>query len=117
MVNSSYLEYIVDQLAPIGPLTTARFFGGTGLSSEGVQFAMLMEGTLYFVVSDATRPKYEAMGSRCFSYSTKNGRVQVRRYFEVPAEVVEEQPRLVALARESMLAARASTKSKKRGAT
>jgi DNA transformation protein and related proteins len=105
MPTSSFLDFITEQLAPIGPIKTARFFGGIGLKSASVQFGMMMEGRLYFVVNDATRPAYEAAGSQCFSYTTKKGTVLVRRYFEVPPDIMEEAPRLQELARESIQAA------------
>lgn len=100
--SSDYVEFVKDQLASLRGVSTSRFFGGIGLSSEGTQFAMIMGSVLYFVVDDSTRPKYERMGSDCFSYSTKKGRVDVRKYYAVPAEVIEEQEQLVALARESI---------------
>ena len=105
-VTADFLEFVKDQLAPILEVTSGRFFGGAGLSADGVQFAMIMGNALYFVVSDATRAKYEAMGSACFSYTTKKGRVDVKKYFEVPAEFLEDPDRLLQLAHESIDAAR-----------
>lgn len=100
--GSDYVEFVKDQLTSLRGVSIGRFFGGIGLSSEGTQFAMIMGSTLYFVVDDSTRPKYERMGSDCFSYSTKKGRVDVRKYYAVPAEVIEEQEQFVALAQESI---------------
>jgi DNA transformation protein len=116
MAISSFLDYIAEQLAPIGPIKAGRFFGGIGLKSGNAQFGMLMEGSLYFVVNDSTRPGYEKAGSQCFSYKTKKGTVQVRRYFEVPPEVIEEAPRLQALARESIQVAASTSKPRKSSA-
>jgi DNA transformation protein and related proteins len=45
-------------------------------------------------------------GSWCFAYDTQAKRVQVRKYFEVPAEVIEDREALVELAREAVLAVR-----------
>jgi DNA transformation protein and related proteins len=100
--SSGYVEYILEQLGPLAGVTSGRFFGGTGLSVNSAQFAMVMGNSLYFAVDSATRPKYEQMGSSCFSYNTKNGRVQVKRYFQVPAEALEDQDTLVALATEAI---------------
>lgn len=114
MTRSSpeYVEYVKEQLAPIPGVDSGRFFGGVGLTAGGTQFAMLMGNTLYLVVDDTTRPKYEAMGSECFWYTTKKGRVNVRKYYNVPAEMLEDQERLVALAEKSLdIARRAREKS------
>lgn len=109
--SSDYVEFVKDQLASLRGVSIGRFFGGIGLCSEGTQFAMIMGSALYFFVDDSTRPKYERMGSGCFSYSTKKGRVDVRKYYAVPAEVIEEQEQLVALARESIRIANLSKRS------
>src|SRR5215471_11855674 len=107
MSEMDYAEFVLDQLTALRDVTSGRFFGGIGLSSSGTQFAMIMENSVYFVVDDATRQSYEKMGSRCFSYSTKKRRVAVKKYYEVPAELIEDQDRLVALARESIRVAEA----------
>jgi len=54
------------------------------------------------VVNDITREKYEQAGMCPFSYLTKNGRIQVRKYFELPPDVLEDQDQLRLWARESM---------------
>ncbi len=106
--NSDYVEYVLDQLASLRSITSGRFFGGVGLASAGTQFAMVMEGSLYFVVNDVTRPRYEKLGSHCFSYSTKKKQVAVKKYYTVPAELIEDPEQLVALAKESILAAQSA---------
>jgi DNA transformation protein len=64
-----------------------------------------MNGRLYFVVDDRTRPGYEQAGSKPFSYATKRARVDVRRYFEVPCDASEDPLELLAKAREAILVA------------
>lgn len=109
--SPDYAAYVVEQLAPIGGVASGRFFGGIGLSAGGLQFAMMMGNTLYFAVNEATRPKYLAMGSACFAYNTKKGRVEVKRYQAVPADVLEDPASLVSLAREAIEVARTLKKS------
>ena len=99
--STEYTEYVLELLAPIGPLTTGRFFGGVGISRGAVQFAMIMGNTLYFAVDDTTRQKYAAAGMKCFSYLTKKGRIQVRKYFELPEEVLTDPAQLRQWANES----------------
>jgi DNA transformation protein len=88
--TDEYTDYVLDHLASIGSVKPTRFFGGVGLSLESLQFAMIMDKSLYFAVDDATRPWYEAAGMQSFSYGTKKGRVQVRRYFELPEDVLSD---------------------------
>ena len=100
--SDDFADFIVDQLVSIRGVARGRFFGGIGLSASGVQFAMVMSGTLYFVVDSTTRQKYEKMGGKNFSYSTKKKTVAVKKYFSVPADVIEDQDQLIALAKESI---------------
>lgn len=105
--SAEYTEYVLELLEPLGRVRTARFFGGIGLSIGNVQFAMIMGNSLYFVVDDSTRPKYEKAGMAAFSYLTKKGRVQVRRYFELPEEILTDVQALKLWAADSIkLAAR-----------
>jgi DNA transformation protein len=111
--SKKFIEFVLEQLDSLPRLSTNRFFGGVAVKSESIQFAMIMDGVLYFTVDDNSRPGYEQMGSRCFSYHTKNGRVSVRKYFEVPTELLEDEEQLVILARTALEVARKSKTSKK----
>ena len=100
--SAEYTEYILELLQAIGPLQTGRFFGGVGISNGTVQFAMIMGNSLYFVVNEDTRKKYEEMGMLPFSYTTKKGRVQVRKYFELPEDILTDPEQLRFWANEAM---------------
>jgi DNA transformation protein len=113
MPTDDYLDYVLELLAPVGPVQPSRFFGGVGLSISSVQFAMVMDNCLYFVVDETTRARYEAAGMQSFSYETKKKRVQVRRYFELPEDVLTDPAELRVWAAESMRIA-AQTKPKRR---
>jgi DNA transformation protein len=119
MANGSeqYADFVIEQLTPLRGVERSRFFGGIGLAFNGVQFAMVMDSTLYFVVDDTTRPKYEQMKSSCFFYETKKRRVEVKKYYTVPAELIEDQDRLVSLAKESIRVASSAKSSKPKRAT
>lgn len=93
-VGGSYLTYVTDLLSEHGEVHSKRFFGGVGLVARGRQFAMVMKDTLYFCASARTRPRFEEHGMEPFSYLTKRGRVQVRRYYEVPVAVLEDSEQL-----------------------
>lgn len=102
---SEYVRFVLDQLVRIGPISSGRFFGGVGLSVDAVQFAMVMDNRLYFVVGEADREKYERAGMKPFSYSTRKKQVIVRRYYEVPEDVLMDTDELRLWAREAIAAA------------
>jgi DNA transformation protein and related proteins len=99
--TDEYVTHLLDLLRPVGPIQKARFFGGVALKLSGRQFAMVMSGRLYFLVNDTTRARYQAAGSKPFSYATKKWRVEVSRYYEVPADVLEDAEGLRAWAQEA----------------
>ena len=97
-----FVEHIRDLLSPIGALTDSKFFGGHAFRFRQTQFAMIMGSTLYFRVNDRTRQRYELAGSKPFSYSTKNGVVQVRKYYAVPGDLLEDQEDLLVWAKQAI---------------
>lgn len=111
--SAEYTEYVLEFLQPIGPVRSSRFFGGVGISNGTVQFAMIMGNSLYFAVDEDTRKKYEQAGMQPFSYMTKIRRVQVRKYFELPEDVLTDPEQLRLWANEAMHVAGKTQKPKK----
>ncbi len=106
-VSESFLNYVRELLEPLGNLEEQRFFSGRAFRQDGVQFAMIMGGTMYFVVDDRTRPKYQDAGSEPFSYDKKGGTVDVRKYYRVPDDVLDDADAIVDWAVEAIQSARA----------
>jgi DNA transformation protein len=71
---------------------------------------MIMGNSLYFAVDEGSRKKYEKAGMQPFSCLTKKGRIQVRKFFELPEEVLTDAAQLRVWAEESI---RVATKTKK----
>jgi len=106
--SAEFVAYVREMLAPLGDIRDGKFFGGHAMKHGAHQFAMVMGNTLYFRVDDGSRLAYEKRGSKPFSYSTKNGVVQVRKYYAVPAELLDDPAQLVAWARQAIMAAGAA---------
>lgn len=96
------------QLAPAGSIDVRRFFGGSALVRNGAQFGFVMKGTLYLRVDDAMRAEFEADGSEPFSYHAAGKEVAVRRYYAVPAHVVDDPALLRAYSERALHAAPAA---------
>ncbi len=74
MRDPSHLTtFLLDLLAPLGPVSARRMFGGVGLFHAGMMFGLVARDELFLKVSDANRPNYEAAGEAPFSYDTKSG--------------------------------------------
>jgi DNA transformation protein len=66
-------------------------FGGLGIYSEDLFFALASGDVLYFKVDDETRLDYEAAGSRPFQPFEGSGTMG---YWNVPADVLEDTDEL-----------------------
>lgn len=107
---------IADQLSALGPIGVARFFSGAGLKMDGVQFAFVIKGTLYFRADEGSRAAFEALGSRPFSYDGRSREVVVTSYWEVPSEILEDEEELDRWAKRAIEAAQAPRPSRGRKA-
>jgi DNA transformation protein and related proteins len=110
---SEFAQFVHGQLADLGEVNHGRFFGGVGFKLGDVQFAMCMSDTLYFVVDDTTRAKYVESGSMPFQYGTAKGTRLVHRYYEVPADVLEDRDSLTAWAQAAVAVAMQPKNSRK----
>ncbi|HWU00798.1 MAG TPA: TfoX/Sxy family protein [Terriglobales bacterium] len=93
-VRDDFADYLVDALAELGPVETKRFFSGTGLLLDAVQFAFIIRGTLYMRVNDSGRDAFLAMGSQPFTYRTSKREVALTGYYAVPAGMLEDTDEL-----------------------
>lgn len=100
-----YALEIAEALRPLGQVALKRFFGGSGLHLGGVQFAFVIEGTLFLRVDEPTRPQFVGRGAQPFSYAGRSGPVKVMAYFAVPPDILEDVPELQAWARQALSAA------------
>ena len=96
MADTSFLDYVLEQLAEARGLKTRSMFGGHGLYIGDSFFGIVHKGALYFRTDEATRPAYVKAGSRPFN---PNGKQELHRYYEVPSEVLEDAEELLVWAK------------------
>jgi DNA transformation protein and related proteins len=114
-VSADYLRYVLDQLAPFATVTTRRMFGAVGLYAQGLFFGLIDDDVLYFKVDETNRADYAARGSVAFMPSGDPEK-QMKGYFQVPSEVLEDSDELQPWARRSLaVAAAAAQRHSKRG--
>jgi DNA transformation protein len=99
-----YLDYVLEQLAELGPVTSRAMFGGHGLYLGDQFFAIVHRDRLYFKTDGSSRGEYEARGAEPFR---PNVRQTLTSYWEVPADVVEDRAVAVEWAREAVACAAA----------
>lgn len=105
VVSANYRTFALEQLSRVLPAVRARgMFGGVGVYSEDLFFALMDNDTLYFKVDDATRPDFVAIGMGPFRPFGEGG--EVMQYYEVSAELLEEPERLRVWAEKAVAVAR-----------
>jgi DNA transformation protein len=96
MSEASFLEFVKEQLAPLGAIRVRRMFGGHGVYLGDAFFAIVHKGRLYFRTDPADRVHYQARGSREFMPSKTQ---KLGTYWEVPADVLDDPELMVQWAR------------------
>ena len=81
-------------------------FGGAGIYSDGLFFAILENDTLRFKVDETNRADFEARGMEPFKpYKDKK---EIMQYYEVPIEVLEDNAALKEWGLKALKVARAA---------
>ena len=107
-VTNSFVEFVLEQLDAIGPITPKRMFGGVGLYAGDLFFALLAGDVLYLKADDSTRAALEIAGGRPFQpYPNRPRGKGTMKYYSVPAAILEDGDELVGLAKQSIAVARA----------
>ena len=104
-VSEHYRTFMLEQLARVLPAVRARrMFGGVGIYSEDLFFALLDNDTLYFKVDDETRGDFEAIGMGPFRPFGEGG--EVMQYYEVAGALIDDQDTLAPWAQNAVGVAR-----------
>lgn len=94
-----------------GPVQCKRMFGGYGYYHDQRFFAVMVAGTLYLKVNDATRPQFEAEALPAWVY-LREGKPVTMGFHGVPESVFDDPEDMRPWAR---LAVQAATVRKPRG--
>ena len=89
MANSEFVEYIMDLLSKFSDIKLRRMFGGYGIYSGKLIFAIIMDDELYFKVDANLIEEYKYTGSFPFTYK-RDGKTIALSYWSVPSDVIED---------------------------
>jgi DNA transformation protein len=90
-------------------------FSGYGISADSVNFALSLRAGLFFRADEQTILRFEAEGSRPFTYRTSTRSVTVASYWQLPARLFDDTEELSEWARAALGAAqRAALKKRAR---
>ena len=91
--DDSFKDYVLDLLVDFGTVEAKRMFSGWGVYRDGIIFAIITDGELYFKVDKRSQTDYEKYDSHPFTY-TREGRQVSLSYWLLPEEIMEEQEKL-----------------------
>src|SRR5690348_10909835 len=114
--TESYKSFVLEQLSRVAPGVRARrMFGGVGIYSNELFFALIHDDALYLKTDAITQREFEAMGMRPFRPSGEHG--EVMGYHELPPEILEDPEALPRWLEASLAVARQARtrRSRRRG--
>jgi DNA transformation protein len=114
-IDEGLYAWVEEAVEPLGPVTLRKMMGAAVLYLDGVIFAVLDEGEIWFKSDAETNAIWDGEGCERFSFTAKDGRVETMNYRRAPSDVyddAEAMQRWATLAREAGLRA-ASTRKKR----
>ena len=85
--RNSYVDFVCEQLAPLGRIRVRAMFGGYGLYCDDLFFALIADNVLYLKVDEVNRPEFEALGLQPFK--PFEDKPETMNYFPAPADMFE----------------------------
>lgn len=107
-----FITHVRELLAPLGPISVRRMFGGHGVYCDELIIALLAEGQLWLKVDAESRPDFEAAGCVAFSYSGK-GKPVAMSYFSIPDAAMESPQQMLPWAQRALQAGMRAAASKR----
>lgn len=99
MTDSSFRDFILDQLRDMDNVHCRAMFGGYGLYHGGTFFGIIHKERLYFKTTEKTSADYKRMGMKPFK---PNAKMTLKNYFEVPPDIIENSDELIAWAKRAI---------------
>jgi DNA transformation protein len=105
-VTPRFAEFVVEQLAGCGSISTRRMFGGLGIYSDDIFFGIIDDDVVYLKVDESNRKDFERAG--CGPFRPYGDERTSKSYYDVPVSVLEDADALAAWGRKSIAAAQAA---------
>lgn len=106
-----YVEFCIEQFAPLGRVDAKYMFGGWCLYCDGTVFALVANGEVYLKGDALNIPAFEARGLKPFKpFADKP---DTMKYFQAPPEIFEDPSSLKQWVGGAVEAGRRKKKAKK----
>ena len=108
------MNYVVDLMQSMGPVTSRAMFGGHGIFLDGLMFALVADSVLYLKVGRDNKEDYVQRDLQPFTYH-KNGKPMKMSYYQAPEETLEDADEMSSWANHAYAAALQAAASKRKG--
>ncbi|TAJ86921.1 MAG: TfoX family protein [Reyranella sp.] len=106
VASDGFAEFLREQLAPLGRITTRRMFGKTGVFCRGLMLGIVSDDTLYLRVDDQNRTLFKEAGAAPPLSYVKKGVTIDLAYWPLPDRLLDEPDEFLIWARAALAAAR-----------
>lgn len=83
-----YVDFLIEQFAPLGEITSRAMFGGYCLYCDGIVFGLVANSELYLKAEGESVARYGARGLKAFQ--PFDDPQQTMRYYQAPPEIFED---------------------------
>ncbi len=112
--SKNFHDYVMsDVFARILGVTSRAMFGGYGIYKDGIIFAIIADGVLYFKADEKTQEEFKKYESAPFIYKSPRNKPITMSYWQLPEEVMEDHLQLEEWVKKSMESSLASKNTKK----
>jgi DNA transformation protein len=105
-ISDEFVDYVIDQFSAWADVSARKMFGGVGLYCDGTMFGIIADDVAYLKVDDSNREDFIKAGSSPFNPYPDKAKTTVMSYYEVPADILENQELLGTWAERSLGVAR-----------
>lgn len=115
MAENGLRDYVLEQLSALDGVRAKAMFGGQGLYLGDDFFGIIAYGGVYLRTDDESRRAFVERGMNAFQPPNRpRGPRTVERYFEVPADILEDPDEFAAWTLRAAKVARAQTSARGR---
>jgi DNA transformation protein len=98
-------DFLTELFAGFGPVTIRRMFSGYGVSADGINFALVLRGAIFLRADAQSIPRFEAEGSKPFSYEAQGKVRMIGSYWQLPERLYDDPDEVTEWARAAHAAA------------
>jgi DNA transformation protein len=88
--DAGMVDWAIEALEPLGTVTMRKMMGAATLYLDGTIFAVVDDDAIWFKGDKDSDAEWDAAGCDRFTFTDKNGRVEVMNYRRAPYDVYDD---------------------------